>query len=83
MILDNDTSSNILFYCPLASTGSPDMALFRDRHLPRQTPARLIRNVCAILIQCWPTIFDVGTPLFQHVIRPTVVHTAIRVHTKH
>ena len=51
MILDNNTS---LKYIILLSTSTHGVA--RRGTVSRQTPARLISSVRAILIYCWPTV---------------------------
>ena len=63
MILDNNTS---LKYIIILSTSIHRVA--RRGTVSRQTPVWQIPKVRAILIQCWPTSFDVGTPLIQHVL---------------
>ena len=60
MILDNDAS---LKYFIIFSTSIYGVA--RHSKVSRQTPARLVSQNRTILIQCWPTIFEVGKPLIQ------------------
>ena len=64
MVPDNDTS---LKYIIILSTSSIH-EVARHGTVSRQAPARLIPKVGAIFIQCWPTMFNVGTPLIQHVL---------------
>ena len=72
MILDNNTALKYI----ILSTSIHRVS--RHGTVSRQTPVWQIPKVGAILIQCWPTIFDVGTPLIQHVLN--VVHLSCLYH---
>ena len=73
IILDNNTPLKYIIIFPTSIH-----RVARHGTFSRQTPARLVPKVCATLIQCWPTIFDVGKPLIRHVLN--VVHLLCSYH---